>query len=197
MAAAPDDTNAAHTILVFGDSLSAGYGVPREKTWAALLAQRLKQDAPDYTVANASISGETSIGGVRRINAVLTRTKPAIVILALGANDGLRGQNIDAMRSNLEAIIAACEKANAKVVLAGMRIPPNYGSDYTGKFRAVFSELAQKHKLAFAPFLLDGFANKPEWFQADGIHPTAQAQSAMLETVWKALGPALAEGVKQ
>ena len=122
---------------------------------------------------------------------MLTRTKPAIVILALGANDGLRGQSIDALRSNLEAIIAACQKANARVLLAGMRIPPNYGSDYTSKFRAAFSELALKHKLAFAPFLLEGFANKPDWFQADGIHPASKAQPVMLETVWKALKPEL------
>ena len=197
MAAAPCDATAANTILVFGDSLSAGYGLPREQTWPALLARRLKQEAPDYTVANASISGETASGGARRIASTLTRYKPAIVIVALGGNDGLRGHNIDDMRANLETIISVCQKANARVLLAGMRIPPNYGSDYTSKFRATFSNLAQKHNLAHAPFLLEGFANKPEWFQADGIHPTAKAQSAMLETVWKALGPVLAEGVKK
>lgn len=180
---------AARTLLVYGDSLSAGYGLPREQAWVNLLAQRLKQQQIDYTVANASISGETTLGGLRRINGALAQHKPAIVLLALGANDGLRGQNVETMQKNLEAIIDACHKAKSQVVLVGMRIPPNYGSQYANKFHAVYRELAQRHKLALVPFLLDGFADKPEWFQADGIHPALNAQPQMLETVWKTLAP--------
>lgn len=181
----------ARTLLVFGDSLSAGYGLPREGAWVSLLAQRLKQQQIDYTVANASISGETTLGGLRRISGALAQHKPDIVLLALGANDGLRGQSVETMQKNLEAIIATCHKAKSQVVLVGMRIPPNYGSQYANKFHAVYSELAQRYKLALVPFLLDGFAEKPEWFQADGIHPALTAQPAMLETVWKTLAPLL------
>ena len=184
------------TILIFGDSLSAGYGLPQDKAWVSLLAARLKQQRIDYTVANASISGETTLGGLKRINAALTQHKPAIVVLALGANDGLRGQSIEAMRGNLDAIIQVCRKANAQVVLVGMRIPPNYGNDYTSKFHAVFLELAKQDKLPLAPFLMEGFADQPTWFQADGIHPQARAQPVMLETVWKTLGPLVASDKK-
>ncbi len=181
----------ARTILVYGDSLSAGYGLPKDKAWVSLLAERLKQQHIDYTVANASISGETTLGGVKRISATLTQHKPAIVVLSLGANDGLRGHNVEAIRQNLEAIIAACRQSKSQVVLIGMRLPPNYGSAYAGKFHAVFSEVAKKHKLPLAPFLLEGFADKPEWFQADGIHPAVRAQPVMLDTVWKTLTPLL------
>ena len=184
------------TILVFGDSLSAGYGLPQDKAWVSLLGARLKQQRIDYTVANASISGETTLGGLKRINAALTQHKPAIVVLALGANDGLRGQSTETMRSNLHAMIQACRKANTQVLLVGMRIPPNYGTTYTSKFHAVFLELAQRDKLPLVPFLLDGFADQPAWFQADGIHPDSRAQPVMLDTVWKALGPLVASDKK-
>ena len=183
--------SAANTLLVYGDSLSAGYGMPKDKTWVNLLAERLKQQHMDYTVANASISGETTLGGRRRINATLAQHKPAIVLLALGANDGLRGQSVDVMRDHLEAIIDACRKSKSQVVLIGMRLPPNYGSAYAGKFHAVFSDVAKKHKLPLVPFLLEGFADKSDWFQADGIHPAIRAQPAMLDTVWKTLYPML------
>jgi acyl-CoA thioesterase-1 len=181
----------SRTILVFGDSLSAGYGLPREKAWAHLLAERLQQQRIDYTVANASISGETTLGGLNRINGALTQHKPAIVLLALGANDGLRGLSIDTMRKNLEAIIGACKQAKAQVLLIGMRMPPNYGNTYASKFHETFLELAKQHKLPLAPFLMEGFADKPDWFQADGIHPDTRAQPVMLDTVWKALQPLL------
>jgi acyl-CoA thioesterase I len=184
------------TLLVYGDSLSAGYGVPRDKAWASLLAERLKQEHIDYTVANASISGETTLGGLNRINVTLARYKPAVVLLALGANDGLRGQSIDTMRSNLEAMIDVCRKSNSQVVLIGMRIPPNYGSAYTDKFNAVFSDVAKRHKLALVPFLLEGFGGKPDWFQDDGIHPAIRAQPVMLDTVWKTLKPLLVAQAK-
>lgn len=181
----------ARTLLVYGDSLSAGYGLPREKAWVGLLAARLKQQQIDYTVANASISGETTLGGLNRIKPTLMRHQPDIVLIALGANDGLRGQSVETMRKNLEAMIDACQKTNARVVLIGMRIPPNYGSAYVNKFNGVYAEIAQRRKLPLVPFLLEGFGGKAEMFQADGIHPAANAQPVMLETVWKTLAPLL------
>ena len=182
----------ARTILVYGDSLSAGYGLPQNKTWVNLLAERLKRERIDYTVANASVTGETTLGGAKRINATLAQHKPAVVLLALGGNDGLRGHSVEAMRSNLEAIIAACRQSKSQVVLIGMRLPPNYGSAYAGRFHAVFLEVAKKHQLPLVPFLLEGFGDKPEWFQADGIHPAIRAQPVMLDAVWKTLNPLLA-----
>ncbi len=192
----------ARTLLVYGDSLSAGYGLPSDQAWVSLLAERLKQQRLDYTVANASISGETTLGGATRIHATLARHKPALVLIALGGNDGLRGHSVDAMRANLEAIIDACRKSKSQVVLIGMRLPPNYGSAYANKFHAVFLDAAKKHQLPLVPFLLEGFGDKPGWFQADGIHPALRAQPVMLETVWKTLAPLVkppgaAKGLRQ
>jgi acyl-CoA thioesterase-1 len=181
----------ARTLLVYGDSLSSGYGLPNNKAWVSLLSERLKQQRMDYTVANASISGETTLGGLKRINAALAQHKPAIVLLALGGNDGLRGQSVDAMRKNLEAIVKACRKSKSQVVLIGMRLPPNYGSAYADKFHAVYSDIAKRHKLPLVPFLLEGFGDNRDWFQADGIHPAVRAQPLMLEAVWKTLNPLL------
>jgi acyl-CoA thioesterase-1 len=181
----------AATILVYGDSLSSGYGLPQDEGWATLLARRLRAERFDYKVANASISGETTLGGANRIAAALTAHRPAIVILALGANDGLRGQPIEAIRSNLEAIIDACRRAKARVLLVGMRIPPNYGAPYAERFRRTFGDVAASRKLPPVPFLLEGFAEKREYFQADGVHPNAAAQPMMLDTVWKGLRPLL------
>lgn len=182
---------AAATIMVYGDSLSSGYGLPHGAGWVDLLGQRLHAGKYDYTVANLSISGETTLGGRNRIEAALQQHRPALVILALGGNDGLRGQNPDAMRANLEAIIQASRRSNARVLLVGMRIPPNYGTAYTEKFQRVYADLAQHHKMPLVPFLLDGFAEDRTYFQADGIHPAARAQRRMLDTVWKALLPML------
>lgn len=182
---------AAATVLVFGDSLSAGYGLPREQGWVSLLERKLRDERFDYKVVNASISGETTSGGKARIATALKTHRPAVVILALGGNDGLRGQGLDAMRANLEAIIAACRAAKSTVLLVGMRLPPNYGPVYTDRFRDVFIEIARKQQLASVPFLLEGFAENPELFQADGIHPAASAQPIIAETVWKALRPLL------
>jgi acyl-CoA thioesterase I len=182
---------AAATILVFGDSLSAGYGLPQEQGWVKLLERKLRNDKSDYKVVNASISGETTAGGRTRIAAALTKYRPAIVVLELGANDGLRGQSLGAMRANLEAMVEACRKAQSEVLLVGMRLPPNYGPAYTEKFRDVFAAVARDRKLTFVPFLLDRFAEKREYFQDDGVHPTAQAQPLIAETVWKALRPLL------
>ena len=181
----------AATILVFGDSLSAGYGLPREQGWAHLLEQRLHSEKLDYKVVNASISGETTAGGRNRIDAVLKMHRPALVILELGANDGLRGATLESIHRNLEAISDACRRANARVLLVGIRLPPNYGMAYTEKFHDVFRAVAHSRKLPLVPFLLDGFSDNRELFQSDGIHPSAAAQPLMLETVWKELRPLL------
>jgi acyl-CoA thioesterase-1 len=181
----------ATTVLVFGDSLSAGSGLQPGQGWVSLLAQRLQAEKLDYKVANASISGETAHGGAKRIAAALEAYRPAVVIVALGANDGLRGGNLEAIRANLDAIVKSSLRAKARVLLVGMRLPPNYGTAYADKFRRVFGEIAQRRKLPPAPFLLEGFAENRDYFQADGIHPTAAAQAMMLDTVWKSLRPLL------
>jgi acyl-CoA thioesterase-1 len=183
--------SAAATIMVFGDSLSSAYGLQRDQGWTTLLQQRIDEKKLDYKVANASISGDTTSGGSSRIDAALKTHRPSIVIIALGGNDGLRGIKPDAMRTNLDSIILASRRANAQVLLVGMRMPPNFGKGYSEKFQRVYADLARERKVPLAPFLLEGFADKPEFFQADGIHPNAQAQPLMLEVVWKALAPML------
>ena len=182
---------AEKSILVFGDSLSAAYGIARSSGWVALLEERLKRERPDYRVVNASIAGETSAGGRARIGEALARVHPAIVILELGANDGLRGLPVAAMKANLAAIIERSRAGGARVLLAGMKLPPNYGPDYTAAFERSFAELAERYKVALVPFLLEGFADKPEYFQPDTIHPTAQAQPLIVERVWQPLAPLL------
>ena len=179
----------AATILVYGDSLSAGYGIARNTEWAHLLQLRLREKKTDYTVANASISGETTLGGMNRIQDALRTHRPAITIVALGANDGLRGSDLNAMRRNLERIIDAAHSEKSKVILVGMQIPPNYGPQYAEKFSATFRDVAKTKRVPLVPFLLEGFADKRELFQADNLHPTAQAQPLMLDTVWKTLAP--------
>jgi acyl-CoA thioesterase-1 len=181
----------AATVLVFGDSISAGYGLPTDAGWVHLLRERLKKFGPDYRVVNASISGETASGGRRRIQGVLQQFKPDIVVVELGGNDGLRGAGIPALRSDLDAIVAASLKNSARVLLVGMQLPPNYGADYVERFQAVYSEVAAKHRVPLVPFLFDGFGSRPEYFQGDGIHPTRAAQPLMLETVWRHLEPML------
>jgi len=189
--ALPAATASAATLLVYGDSLSAAYGLPQEQGWVHLLAQRLHAQGFDYKVANASLSGETTDGGRNRIEAALKTHRPALVIVELGANDGLRGASLDTVRRNLEAIVDACRRANARVLLVGIRMPPNYGANYTEKFQGVFGEVARSRKVPLVPSLLDGFSANRELFQADGIHPTAAAQPVMLDTVWKGLRPLL------
>ena len=182
---------AAGTILVFGDSLSAAYGIAQDRGWVSLLEARLKERRLNYSVANASISGETTAGGASRIGAALAQHRPSIVILALGANDGLRGLPPDAMQNNLAQMIRAAQGAKARVLLVGMKMPPNYGPDYTQQFERSFLELAKEFKLALVPFLLDGIADRRELLQPDNIHPTAAAQAVILETIWKQLAPLL------
>jgi acyl-CoA thioesterase-1 len=179
------------TVLVFGDSLSAAYGMNAQRGWVALLEERLKRERPDYSVANASISGETTAGGLARIDAVLERSKPAVVILELGANDGLRGLPVAAMSKNLSAMIQRSQKAGAQVLLVGTRMPPNYGEAYAKAFERTFADLAGTHRTALLPDLFAGFGEKLEFFQADRIHPTESAQPAILKSVWAKLSPLL------
>lgn len=182
----------AKTLLVMGDSLSAGYGMPPEATWVALMEERFQQNDHAITVVNASISGETSIGGLQRLPALLERHQPDIVLLELGANDGLRGFPVAGIQENLATMIDLSHQANADVVLLGIRLPPNFGSRYTEPFFNQFAELATQYDLLYLPFLLDGVAEYQNLMQADGLHPTAEAQPIILENVWplveKALG---------
>lgn len=188
-------TPASQPILVLGDSLSAGFGIRQDAAWPALLQQRLSERHPDYSVINASISGETSSGGRSRIAEALARHRPAILILALGANDGLRGLPLAGMRENLAAIISLARKKKVPVLLIGMRLPPNYGP-YAEEFEQSFHGLARKTKTPLVPFLLDGVADQPALFQADGLHPTATAQARLLDNVWAGLEPLLKRPVK-
>ncbi|MEW5944035.1 MAG: arylesterase [Pseudomonadota bacterium] len=182
---------AAPAILVFGDSLSAGYGIAAGADWVSLLNQRLKQTGHNYRVINASIGGETTRGGMQRFGQTLAKHRPVIVILELGANDGLRGLPIEAARGNLDAIIRSASKERVQTLLVGMRLPPNYGRIYGEQFQGMYAELARKHRLPLVPFLLEGIADKPELFQPDGLHPTAAAQPVLMENVWRRLQPLL------
>ena len=181
----------AGTILVFGDSLSAAYGLPQDRGWAKLLEKRLRDEGYDYHVANASVSGETTSGGAGRLESALRTHRPDVVVIELGANDGLRGQSLDLMRRNLEHMIDASRRAKAQVLLVGMRLPPNYGMAYTEKFRETYADLARSKKTAFVPFLFESFAENGRYFQPDRLHPTSEAQAMMLDTVWKGLKPLL------
>lgn len=183
---------AAPTILVFGDSLSSGYGLAPGSGWVSLLQERLTRSGFPHEVTNASLTGETTLGGKNRIGAVLKRHRPDIVILELGGNDGLRGLAPETTLQNLETIILACRKSGARVLLVGMRLPPNYGTAYTEKFRDIYPRLAKRHRLPLAPFLLEGVAENLAWFQSDGIHPSARAQTHILDNVWRHLLPLLA-----
>ena len=186
--------SASKTVLVLGDSLSAEYGLARGKGWVALLEKRLAENRVDAAIVNASISGDTSSGGRSRLPALLNRHKPAIVVIELGANDGLRGLPIEATESNLKAMIAESRKAGARVLLVGMQIPPNYGADYTRRFANVYPKVAKETKVPLVPFLFAGVVERPELFQSDRIHPTAEAQPIMLDNVWPQLKPLLADG---
>jgi acyl-CoA thioesterase I len=180
-------TNSSQTTLVFGDSLSAGFGIEQNQGWVALLQARLIQQKSNYQVVNASISGETTSGGLARFSEMLATHKPAIVILELGANDGLRGLPVSDMQSNLSQIITQAQATKAKVLLIGMKIPPNYGLKYSRDFSASYVLLAKQHKLKLVPFLLDGVTGKPSLIQDDGLHPTAAAQPVLLNNVWAQL----------
>ena len=189
--AAKESANTRERVMIYGDSLSAAYGINAKDGWVALMEAKLRPQG--IAVVNASISGETSRGGLNRIKADLARLSPTIVVLALGANDGLRGLPNAETRKNLEAIIKEARAASARVVLVGIQIPPNYGLDYTQQFRDMYADLAVKYKLPFVPFLLEGVADKLEFFQADRLHPTAAAQPKILDNVSPAIWQAIAK----
>lgn len=173
--------------MVLGDSLSAGYGISLEQGWVALLQKRLAAEGYGYRIVNASVSGETTAGGLQRLPRALALHKPEILILELGGNDGLRGLSLAATADNLSRMVQLGEAAGARILLLGMKMPPNYGTRYTQGFEQVFSDLAGREKLAFVPFFLENVALKPGMIQTDGIHPTVQAQPLMLESVWPTL----------
>jgi acyl-CoA thioesterase-1 len=178
-------------ILVVGDSISAGYGLPAGTGWVTLLQQRLAAGHYPYTVVNASITGDTTAGGRARFDALLAQHRPAITVIELGGNDGLRGGSVDAMRQNLDAMAAAAQKAGSRVLVVGMRMPPNYGPAYVQRFDATFAEVAKARKSALVPFLFDGFADDDAMFQPDRVHPTVAAQPKLLDNVWRELKPLL------
>jgi acyl-CoA thioesterase-1 len=182
-------SQAAQNILVFGDSLSAGYGIARDDSWVHLLQQALKADYPQYTVVNASISGETTSGGLRRIDKALLEHKPAVVIIELGANDALRGTPNEETEKNLRAIITRSRHANAKVLLLGMQIPPNYGLDYAKRFGALYPKLARQQQVSLLPFMLEGIP--ADQFQSDNLHPDARAQARIMRHILQSLLPLL------
>jgi acyl-CoA thioesterase-1 len=172
------------TILIFGDSLSAGYGIGVDQSWATLLQSRLESQGYEHRVVNASISGETTEGGVARIAAALERFQPALIVLELGANDGLRGFPVDRLRSNLEKIVITSKDSGVAVVLLGIRIPPNYGTRYTEAFENTFRQVADEHDIPWIEFFMEGIALNEELLQADGIHPNLEAQALLLENAW-------------
>lgn len=178
-------------LLVIGDSLSAGYGLDTGSGWVALLQARLHDKGLDWRVVNASISGETTAGGMQRLPALLQRDHPALVLIELGGNDALRGLSLAATQSNLRSMVSACQYFGARVLLVGMRIPPNYGPAYTRGFEAIFPRVARLQHVPLVPFLLSDVVDHPDWFQSDNIHPTAKAQPVMLDTVWPVLEPLL------
>ena len=182
---------AAPVILVVGDSISAGYGLPANVGWTTLLQQRLTAEHYPHRVVNASISGDTTAGGRARLAGLLESNHPAITLIELGGNDGLRGGSLDMMAANLDSMVVAAQKAGSKVLVIGMRIPPNYGAEYVHRFEATFGEVAKKHKAAIVPFFFEGFGDDNAMFQPDRIHPVAAAQSKLLDNVWSALKPML------
>ena len=185
----PTVSSAQSTILVFGDSLSAGYGIPREAAWPSLLQAELQKSHPHYKVINASISGETTSGGLRRLPAALKEHNPNIVIIELGANDGLRGTKLALTDKSLAALIRQSQKSGAKVLLLGMQLPPNYGIDYAKRFKALYPKLAQRYQTELVGFMLEGV--EPNEFQADNLHPVSEAQPKILRTVMRKLKPML------
>ncbi len=186
----------AHTVLVLGDSISAEYGLRRGSGWVELLAERLREERPRWSVVNASVSGETTAGGRSRIDALLARHAPRIVIVELGGNDALRGLDLRATEANLDAIASAARAAGAAVLLLGMQVPPNYGAPYADAFAAIFPRVAESHQAKLVPFFLAPIANDTKrWFQPDRIHPREAAQPLLLDVVWPALAPLLRASV--
>lgn len=183
--------SASKTIVVLGDSLSAEYGLARGEGWVNLLQKKLETEKISATIVNASISGETTSGGATRLQALLDKHQPAVVVIELGANDALRGLSLTATQQNLRTMVAAAQKAKARVLLVGMQIPPNYGTDYTRQFAALYPKIAKETKSALVPFMLQGVADKANLFQADRIHPSAEAHPIILNNIWPQLKPLL------
>ncbi|ALN19151.1 arylesterase [Ectopseudomonas mendocina] len=181
----------AGTLLVVGDSISAAFGLDSRQGWVALLENRLKEEGFEHSVVNASISGDTSAGGAARLSALLAEHKPELVIIELGGNDGLRGQPLAQLQQNLASMIDASQASGAEVLLLGMRLPPNYGARYTSAFAQVFADLAERKQVPLVPFFLEGVGGVPGMMQADGIHPTQDAQAVLLDNVWPTLEPML------
>jgi len=184
---------AATTLLVVGDSISAGYGLARGEGWVDLLAARLAEQGYRERVVNASISGDTTAGGRARLPVLLQEHRPSIVVIELGGNDALRGGNLQATRENLDAMVAAAQRARAKVLIVGMKVPPNYGTAYARTFDAVFTDVAKARRVPVVPYVFAGFGDDLMQFQGDRIHPTAAAQPRILDNVWPALLPLLAK----
>ncbi|WP_370660104.1 arylesterase [Massilia atriviolacea] len=189
MAASASAYSAPKTVLVLGDSLSAEYGLNRGAGWVALMEQKLKAEKVDAAIVNASISGETTSGGRARLPALLTQHKPDVVVIELGANDGLRGLPVPAAEANMRTMIELAQKNKARVLLVGMRIPPNYGRQYTDSFFGMYKTLSSKYKTPLVPFMLDGVADKPALFQADRLHPAANAHPIILANIWPHILP--------
>lgn len=182
-------TKANTTILVMGDSLSAEYGLVRGTGWVKLLEVQLQKQSSSWSIFNASISGETTSGGLTRLPTLLEQKKPGIVLLELGANDALRGLSISQTENNLRKMILLCKKNGARVLVFGIQIPPNYGQDYTNQFKILFSKLAKQEGVELLPFFLEGVASQKEFFQADNIHPNEKAQPILFKNVWAAMKP--------
>ena len=181
------NANSTQNLLILGDSLSAGYGINTGKEWAALLSRQLKRSHPPIQVINASISGETTSGALARLPAILASTRPKWVLIALGSNDGLRGQSLQAMKKNLNDIITLIRQHGGKPLLAGMYLPPNYGKVFNTRFHQVFENLAKENHLPFLPFLMKGVGGNRKLMQKDGLHPNEEAQEIIFQTVWKFL----------
>ena len=187
MLCAPAAYSASKTLLVLGDSISAEYGLPRDSGWVSLLQTRLSDDKLQVSVVNASISGETTAGGLTRWPALLQQHKPAVLIIELGGNDGLRGLSLAATQSNLREMIKSADRIGARVLLLGMRVPPNYGPDYSKRFAAMYQGLARERNVKLVPFLFAGLEDTERFFQQDRIHPNQRAQMVMLDNVWPSL----------
>jgi acyl-CoA thioesterase-1 len=196
LAAPAASTSKSPTLLVLGDSISAGYGIQIEEGWVALLQGRLREQGYGYQVVNASVSGETTAGGLARLPRALRLHEPRIVIIELGGNDGLRGLPLAMIRKNLERMIVASRSAGALVLLVGVRMPVNYGAQYTAGFHANYQDLAKRYRTPLVPFILEGVALDQRLMQADGIHPTAAAQRQLLDNVWPVLRPLLGASKK-
>lgn len=185
------DAQEAPVILVVGDSLSAAYNMPLDAAWPRLLEQRLADQGETFTVVNASITGDTTQGGLTRLPRLLERHRPDWVIIELGGNDGLRGISLEVTRSNLESMVTLSQAAGARVLLTGIMLPPNYGQSYTERFQAIYADLAEQHGTLLVPFFMDGVALVDGMMQDDGIHPSVAAQPVLLDNVWHVLGPAI------